>query len=101
MYMDPFHCLFYLVFMLGSCSLFSKLWIEVSGSGPNDVAKQLTEQNMFLRGHRDSGMKHRLNKYIPTAAALGGLCIGMLSIFSDFIGAMSSGTGIMLAVTII
>jgi len=42
-----------------------------------------------------------LNRYIPTAAAFGGVCIGALSIFADFMGAIGSGTGILLAVTII
>jgi len=42
-----------------------------------------------------------LNRYIPTAAAFGGLCIGALSIVADFMGAIGSGTGILLAVTII
>lgn len=38
---NPFHALFYLVFMLSACALFSKTWIEVSGSSARDVAKQL------------------------------------------------------------
>lgn len=38
---NPFHALFYIVFMLGACALFSKTWIEVSGSSARDVAKQL------------------------------------------------------------
>ena len=42
-----------------------------------------------------------VNRYIPTAAACGGLCIGCLSVFADFLGAIGSGTGILLAVTII
>ena len=37
----PFHALFYTVFMLSACALFSKMWIEVSGSSAKDVAKQL------------------------------------------------------------
>lgn len=37
----PFHALFYIVFMLSACALFSKTWIEVSGSSARDVAKQL------------------------------------------------------------
>ena len=45
---NPFHAAFYVVFMLGACALFSKTWIEVSGSSANDVAKQLKEQQMFL-----------------------------------------------------
>merc|ERR1711921_39878 len=44
---------------------------------------------------------HELNRYIPTAAAFGGLCIGALSVLADFMGAIGSGTGILLAVTII
>ena len=45
---NPFHAAFYIVFMLGACALFSKTWIEVSGSSANDVAKQLKEQQMFV-----------------------------------------------------
>ena len=40
-------------------------------------------------------------KYIPTAAAFGGMCIGALTAPADFMGAIGSGTGILLAVTII
>ena len=42
-----------------------------------------------------------LGRYIYTAASFGGVCIGALCIFADFMGAIGSGTGIMLAVTII
>lgn len=38
---NPYHAVFYLVFMLSACALFSKTWIEVSGSSARDVAKQL------------------------------------------------------------
>ncbi|CDW58686.1 protein transport protein Sec61 subunit alpha [Trichuris trichiura] len=98
---DPIHCVAYIVFMLGSCAFFSKTWIDVSGSSAKDVAKQLREQQMLMRGHREKSMIHELNRYIPTAAAFGGLCIGALSVLADFIGAIGSGTGILLAVTII
>lgn len=40
-------------------------------------------------------------RYIPTAAAFGGMCIGALTIVADFMGAIGSGTGILLAVTIV
>ncbi|KFR17832.1 Protein transport protein Sec61 subunit alpha isoform 2, partial [Opisthocomus hoazin] len=98
---DPVHVIVYIIFMLGSCAFFSKTWIEVSGSSAKDVAKQLKEQQMVMRGHRDTSMVHELNRYIPTAAAFGGLCIGALSVLADFLGAIGSGTGILLAVTII
>uniref|UniRef100_A0A8C5H7V5 Protein transport protein SEC61 subunit alpha n=1 Tax=Gouania willdenowi TaxID=441366 RepID=A0A8C5H7V5_GOUWI len=98
---DPVHAVIYICFMLGSCAFFSKTWIEVSGSSAKDVAKQLKEQQMVMRGHRETSMVHELNRYIPTAAAFGGLCIGGLSVMADFLGAIGSGTGILLAVTII
>ena len=50
------------------------------------VAKQLKDQQMVMRGHRETSMVHELNRYIPTAAAFGGLCIGALSVLADFMG---------------
>ena len=52
-------------------------------------------------GHRDSALVHTLNRYIPPAAAFGGMCIGALTVVADLLGAIGSGTGILLAVTII
>ncbi len=98
---DPFHAIFYLTFILGSCALFSKTWIEVSGTSSRDVARQLRDQQMFMKGHRTESLVSTLNRYIPTAAAFGGMCIGALTVFADFLGAIGSGTGILLAVTII
>lgn len=90
---DPFHAVFYIVFMLSACGLFAKLWIEISGQGPKDVARQLRDQKMLIRGTREAGMVNYLNHYIPTAAAFGGMCVGALSIFADLLGAIGSGTG--------
>ncbi|KDO15700.1 protein transporter Sec61 subunit alpha [Saprolegnia parasitica CBS 223.65] len=98
---DPIRAVIYVVFILGSCALFSKTWIEISGSSARDVAKQLRDQQMVMKGHRDASIVHVLNRYIPTAAAFGGMCIGALSMVADFLGAIGSGTGILLAVTII
>jgi len=98
---DPLRTILYVTFVLTVCALFSKTWPEVSGSSAKDVAKQLRDQQMEMRGHRDSSLEKELSRYIPTAAAFGGLCIGALSVMADFMGAIGSGTGILLAVTII
>merc|ERR1719456_2235705 len=98
---DPIHAVFYVAFVLISCALFSKTWIDVSGSSAKDVAKQLKDQQMMIPGYRDSDVPRYLNKYIPIAAAFGGACIGALTVIADFLGAIGSGTGILLAVTII
>ena len=97
--LDPIHMSAYIIYMLGACALFSKTWIEVSGSSPRDVAKQLKDQGLVMAGHRDQSMYKELKRIIPTAAAFGGACIGALSVTSDLLGALGSGTGTLLAVT--
>ena len=101
MFSDPIHTIVYIVFMCSSCAWFSAMWIDVSGTSAKEVTKSLKEQQMMMQGHRESHMRKILNFYIPTAAALGGLCIGALSVLGDMMGAIGSGTGILLAVTII
>ncbi|KAM6574110.1 hypothetical protein CsatA_022437 [Cannabis sativa] len=98
---NPIHASFYIVFILSICAILSKLWIQVSGSTARDVAKQLKEQQMIMPGHRESNLRKELNRYIPTAAAFGGMCIGGLTVLADLMGAIGSGTGILLAVTTI
>ena len=58
---DPLHAVIYLAFILVACALFSKTWIEVSGSSAKDVAKQLRDQQMVMKGHRDSSLAKELN----------------------------------------
>jgi protein transport protein SEC61 subunit alpha len=98
---DPFHFVVYVTFVLGTSALLSKTWIEVSGSSPKDVAKQLKDQQMIMRGHREGSMYKELKRIIPVAASLGGLFVGAISIGADLLGAIGSGTGILLAVTLI
>jgi protein transport protein SEC61 subunit alpha len=117
--LDPIHTFIYIAFMVTACALFSKTWIEVSGSGPRDIAKQLKDQQMVcmsaplvlnrylcfvwqvMAGHREASMYKELKRVIPTAAAFGGAILGLLSVAADLLGAIGSGTGILMAVTII
>lgn len=98
---DPFHAIFYLAFMLTSCMLLSKTWIEVSGQSVKDVQREFREKGITMKGHRDSSLSLVLSRYIPIAAAFGGMCIGALTVLADFMGALGSGTGILLSVLII
>ena len=93
--------------------MFSKTWIEVSGSSSRDVANNFKKQGMHFGRGRKMEKQHagntkpeqstikELDKYIPTAAAFGGMCIGALTVMAEFLGAIGSGTGILLAVTIV
>lgn len=99
--LDPFHTVIYVTIMLTGCALLSKTWIEVSGSSPRDVAKQLKDQQMTIAGYRDTSMYKELKRVIPVAASFGGACLGAVSVLADMLGAIGSGTGILLCVTII
>lgn len=88
---NPKHAFFYFTFIMITCALFSKLWLEMSGRSTSDVVKQLAEQGLFIQGSQKSSMSKILNKYIPTAAVVGGMCIGILTIVADLLGAIGSG----------
>jgi protein transport protein SEC61 subunit alpha len=59
---DPLHSFFYIAFVLITCSVISRVWIEVSGQSPKDVARQLKDQNMILHGHREHSVVKQLNR---------------------------------------
>ena len=54
-----------------------------------------------MPGHRDGSLYKELKRVIPTAAAFGGAILGLLSVAADLLGAIGSGTGILMAVTTI
>jgi preprotein translocase subunit SecY len=42
-----------------------------------------------------------LNRYIPPLAVLSGITVGLFASFADFIGALGTGTGMLLTVMIV
>lgn len=56
---NPLRAIFYVAFTLGMCAMFSKTWIEVSGSSANDVARQLKEQGMYIQVRVAAGFGRR------------------------------------------
>lgn len=99
---DPLHTIFYVGYVCFISVFFAKLWIEIAGSSARDIARQLSEQDVELEGGlRNDAMVRQLNRYIMPAASFGGFCIGALTIFADFLGASGTGTGLVLAVTIV
>ena len=99
--MDPIRSGVYIAFIMGTCALFSLTWINVSGTSSKDVAKQLRDQGLVIRGYREQATHEVLQRYIPTAALLGGVLVAGLTVLADLIGAIGSGGSILLAVTII
>jgi protein transport protein SEC61 subunit alpha len=46
---------------------------------------------MIIKGNRESSMIKVFDRYIPVAATCGGICIGLLTVVADFLGAIGSG----------
>jgi preprotein translocase SecY subunit len=100
---DPLRALVYLGILLIFCAVFSLTWLEVGGLGPNKVAQQLMDSGMQIPGYRRSEkpIEQILRRYIPIVTVLGGIIVGLIAGFADFLGVFGSGTGILLSVGII
>ena len=99
---DPIRAVLYMVILVLASMGFAYLWVHMTGMGPSDVAKQLDDSGMLIPGFRRDVrvMEWVLRRYIMTAALLGGAFVGFLSAGADFLGALGSGTGILLTVGI-
>ncbi len=97
-----FRALVYATILIVLSVIFSVMWLETAGMGPRDVASQFLQSGMQMPGWRRSRkiVERRLEMYIPTIAIIGGLFIGSLAAFADFFGAIGSGMGILLSVSI-
>ncbi|MEW6592447.1 MAG: preprotein translocase subunit SecY [Candidatus Hadarchaeota archaeon] len=100
---DPFRAGIYTMVLLGLAVGFAYLWVHMTGMGPRDVAKQLEDSGMFIPGHRRDPrvMEQTLGRYIMPAAVAGGAFVALLSAGADILGALGSGTGILLTVGIV
>jgi protein transport protein SEC61 subunit alpha len=97
---DPIHGLFYIGFVVSACALFARTWVEINpGASPREIAKNMKDNGWTVQeGNRS--MISTLNRTLPVAAALGGAVIGGLTVFADLVGALGSGTGLLLAISI-
>jgi len=100
---EPVRAAVYLAILVVFCAVFSLIWLEVGGLGPDKVAKQLMDSGMQIPGYRRSGrpIEAILKRYIPVVTILGGIVVGLIAGFADFLGVFGTGTGILLSVGII
>jgi protein transport protein SEC61 subunit alpha len=97
------HVVIYSALMIFLCWGFSKIWVDISGIAPRDVSRQLLDSGYIVPGFRRSEkvLERLLERYIPIVAGLGGFLVGVLAAAADVMGALASGTGILLMVSII
>ncbi len=100
---NPVRAGIYLIIFIFLCIMLGRLWVEVSGLAPRDIAQQILDSGMQVPGFRSSEriIERILKRYIPTLIILNGLIIATMSFFADSLGALTSGTGLLIAIGII
>lgn len=93
----------YLLFMIGGAVLFSYFWVQTSGMDAKAQAKQISAYGLQIPGFRNDQrvLERLLDRYIQPLTIMGAIFVGFLAAIADILGALSRGTGILLAVMIV
>ncbi len=100
---DPVRAVMYIVIITAIVIVFGRLWVELGGLSAKAAAKNLLDSNVQIPGFRRAELSvvQLLDRYIPSVTILGALFIGLLAGFSDVLGLIGTGTGILLMVSIL
>lgn len=92
------HLLFFMAFSV----MFAVFWVKTSGMDANAQAKKIISSGLQIPGFRkdERVLEAILSRYIIPLTVMGGLTIGALAALTDSLGALTSGTAILLAVMI-
>jgi len=93
----------YILFMIIGSVIFSIFWVQTSGMDSGTQAKQILASGLQIPGfRRDERVLERiLSRYIFPLTVMGAIAVGFLAAMADVMGALSRGTGILLAVMIV
>lgn len=92
----------HLIFFMLFSAIFAVLWVKTSGMDESSQAKKILASGLQIPGFRKDQrvLESILKRYILPLTLMGGLAVGALSAFADLLGALTSGTALLLAVTI-
>ena len=94
--------LIHLIFYMTFSAIFAVFWVKTSGTDESTQAKNILSSGLQMPGFRKDPrvIESILKRYIMPLTIMGGLAIGALSSIADLLGALTSGTAILLAVMI-
>lgn len=100
---DIVQAIVYTLFLVIGSVVFSIFWVQTAGMDAASQAKQIMASGLQIPGFRrdERVLEHILQRYIMPLTVMGGVAIGLLAASADLLGALSRGTGILLAVMII
>lgn len=90
--------IFYMLFSM----IFSIFWVKTTGMDASGQAKNIISSGLQIPGFRKDEriLESILSRYIMPLTVMGGLAIGALASIANSLGALTSGTAILLAVMI-
>jgi len=100
---DLAHAATYVLLMVSGAVLFSYFWVQTAGMDASSQAKQIMASGLQIPGFRRDQrvLEQILKRYITPLTIMGGIAIGLLAASADLLGALTSGTGLLLTVMII
>ena len=92
------HILFFVFF----CTIFSIFWVKTSGMDSKAQAEKIVSSGLQVAGFRQDTriLESILDRYIMPLTVMGGAAIGLLAASTDLLGALVSGTAILLVIMI-
>lgn len=95
--------LVYVLFFVAGAVLFSWFWVQTSGLDSRSQAKQMMSSGLQVPGFRrdERVLERLLDRYILPLTIMGGIAVGLLAALADLSGALTSGTGLLLTVSIV
>ena len=92
------HILFFVFFS----TIFSIFWVKTSGIDAKAQAHKIASSGLQVAGFRQDErvLESILDRYIMPLTVMGGVAIGLLASITDLLGALVSGTAILLVIMI-
>ena len=92
------HTIFFMLFS----TLFAVFWVKTSGMDSKAQAKKIASSGLQVAGFRQDirVLESILDRYIMPLTVMGGLAIGLLASITNLLGALVSGTAILLVIMI-
>ena len=100
---DLYHATVYALIMIIGAIVFSIFWVQTAGMDARSQARQIMASGLQIPGFRrdERVLESVLSRYILPLTVMGAIAVGFLAALADLTGALSRGTGILLAVMII
>ncbi|KAK1632085.1 hypothetical protein QYE76_006400 [Lolium multiflorum] len=97
---DPVHACLYAALLLFGCGLVSMAWFRLCIHSRPYMNRLIGDQVSVTPAQADSIPLSQWARRVFMVAFVVGFCVGVLTLLAGFMGVIGSGTGIMLAVTV-